>query len=96
MLIIAATVYAFGKTFFWPTTLGVVSEQYPKGGALLLNAISGVGMIFAGTIGSPDIETVQDRNLSAPVKQEMREAYPSLTNTNKGLFFDFQQSIVPS
>jgi len=44
LLILAATVYAFGKTFFWPTTLGVVSEQYPKGGALLLNAISGVGM----------------------------------------------------
>jgi hypothetical protein len=23
--------HAFGKTFFWPTTLGVVSEQYPRG-----------------------------------------------------------------
>ena len=90
MLIIAATVYAFGKTFFWPTTLGVVSEQYPKGGALLLNAISGVGMIFAGTIGSPAIGTVQDRNLAAAVEQAMPEAYPSLTKTTKGQFFDFQ------
>jgi hypothetical protein len=89
MLIIAATVYAFGKTFFWPTTLGVVSEQYPKGGALLLNAISGVGMIFAGTIGSPAIGTVQDRNLAAAVEQAMPEAYPSLATTTTGQFFNF-------
>ena len=31
VLFLAATLYGFGKTFFWPTTLGVVSEQYPKG-----------------------------------------------------------------
>ncbi|MBL9163520.1 MAG: MFS transporter [Planctomycetaceae bacterium] len=90
MLILAATVYAFGKTFFWPTTLGVVSEQYPKGGALLLNAISGVGMIFAGTIGSPAIGTVQDRNLAAAVEQALPETYPELATTTKGQFFDFQ------
>ena len=33
MLFAAATLYAVGKTFFWPTTLGIVSEQYPRGGA---------------------------------------------------------------
>src|SRR5207249_603169 len=33
MLFAAATFYGFGKTFFWPTTLGVVSERYPRGGA---------------------------------------------------------------
>jgi len=57
---LAATLYAFGKTFFWPTTLGVVSEQFPKGGALMLNAIAGVGMISVGTIGNPAIGTLQD------------------------------------
>ncbi len=36
VLFFAATLYALGKTFFWPTTLGVVSEQYPRGGALLI------------------------------------------------------------
>ena len=30
----AATLYGVGKTFFWPTMLGVVAEQLPKGGAL--------------------------------------------------------------
>ena len=36
--ILAATVYGFGKTFLWPTMLGVVSERFPKGGALTLGA----------------------------------------------------------
>ena len=30
MIFIFATLYGFGKTFFWPTMLGVVSEQCPK------------------------------------------------------------------
>ena len=35
--------------------LGVVSEQSPKGGALTLNAISGIGMLAVGTLGFPFI-----------------------------------------
>ncbi|MEE2623427.1 MAG: MFS transporter, partial [Verrucomicrobiota bacterium] len=49
----AATLYGIGKTFFWPTTLGVVSEQFPKGGALTLNAIAGIGMLSVGIVGGP-------------------------------------------
>ncbi|MEL7187020.1 MAG: MFS transporter, partial [Pseudomonadota bacterium] len=45
MIFVAATIYGLGKTFFWPTMLGVVAEQYPKGGALTLNATGGVGML---------------------------------------------------
>ena len=74
MLFAAATFYGVGKTFFWPTTLGVVSEQYPRGGALMLNAIAGVGMISVGTIGNPAIGAVQDRALTA----ELRAADPAL------------------
>lgn len=74
MLFIAATFYGFGKTFFWPTTLGVVSEQYPRGGALMLNAIAGVGMISVGTIGNPAIGAVLDNRQAA----EVRLADPAL------------------
>ena len=74
MLFLAATFYGFGKTFFWPTTLGVVSERYPRGGALMLNAIAGVGMISVGTIGNPGIGTVQDMAIVA----ELRQADPAL------------------
>lgn len=62
MIFVAATIYAFGKTFFWPTMLGVVSEQTPKGGALTLNAISGIGMLAVGTLGFPYIGTLQADN----------------------------------
>jgi MFS family permease len=60
-ILIAATLYGFGKTFFWPTMLGVVSEQCPKGGALTLNAISGIGMLAVGTLGFPYIGTLQTK-----------------------------------
>jgi MFS family permease len=86
MLFIAATFYGFGKTFLWPTTLGVVSEQYPRGGALMLNAIAGVGMISVGTIGNPAIGAVLDNAQAAAV----READPALAKrllvTRPGLF----------
>ena len=55
----AATLYALGKTFFWPTMLGIVSEQTPRGGALTLNAIAGIGMLAVGTLGFPYIGALQ-------------------------------------
>lgn len=65
----AATLYAFGKTFFWPTMLGITSEQCPKGGALTLNAISGIGMIAVGVIGFPLIGAIQEQTASAELKE---------------------------
>lgn len=66
----AATVYALGKTFLWSTTLGLTSEQFPKGGALTLNGVSAVGVLFLGVLGSPYIGYKQDldmdRRLSTP------------------------------
>jgi len=55
LLFVTATLYALGKTFFWPTMLGIVSEQTPKGGALTLNAVSGIGMLAVGVLGFPYI-----------------------------------------
>ncbi|MGE3804665.1 MAG: sugar MFS transporter, partial [Gemmataceae bacterium] len=48
--VLAATVYGFGKTFLWPTMLGVVSERFPRGGAITLGMIGGVGMLSAGLL----------------------------------------------
>ncbi len=86
-LFAAATLYGVGKTFFWPTTLGLVSEQYPRGGALLLNAIAGVGMIAIGTIGGPAIGTMQDQALAAAVEERMPEQFEALQTDVDGLFF---------
>ncbi len=60
-LFLIATLYGLGKTFFWPTMLGVVAEQTPKGGALTLNAVSGIGMLAVGTLGFPYIGVLQTK-----------------------------------
>jgi len=90
ILFLAATLYGFGKSFFWPTTLGVVSEQYPRGGALLLNAISGVGMISVGTLGGPYIGTLQDQDFNQAVKQEVSGVHSTIADTKTGLFSEYQ------
>ncbi len=45
MLFAAATVFAFGVCFFWPTMVGYVAENYPKTGALGMAIIGGAGML---------------------------------------------------
>jgi MFS family permease len=70
LVFLAATLYGCGKTFFWPTTLGIVSEQFPKGGALTLSAIAGVGMISVGVLGNPLLGTIQDHFLDKTLAQQ--------------------------
>src|SRR5438874_2105451 len=41
----AATVFGIGKSFFWPTMIGVTAEQFPRGGALLISLMGGTGML---------------------------------------------------
>lgn len=62
-LLIAATIYGIGQAFFWPCTLGVVAEQFPKGGALTLNTVAAVGMLGVGIIGSPFLGNLQDSQI---------------------------------
>ena len=81
----AATLYGVGKTFFWPTMLGVVSEQTPKGGALTLNAISGIGMLAVGTLGFPYIGALQaTKAIEATAAHEgLNTQVPGLTADEK-------------
>ncbi|HEY1859067.1 MAG TPA: MFS transporter, partial [Gemmataceae bacterium] len=58
--LVAVTIYGLGKTFYWPTMLGVISERFPKGGALALGFSGGVGMLAAGLLGGPGIGYLQD------------------------------------
>lgn len=83
MIFAAATLYGFGKTFFWPTTLGVVSEQCPKGGALTLNAIAGIGMLTVGIVGGPLIGKMQEDSAVAAVT----EAKPDIELTKESSYF---------
>ncbi|MBC7855919.1 MAG: MFS transporter [Pirellulaceae bacterium] len=84
-IFIAATLYGFGKTFFWPTMLGVVSEQCPRGGALTLNAISGIGMLAVGTLGFPYIGTLQTKAQQNAIVEntELQSQIPGLVAGGK-------------
>jgi hypothetical protein len=43
----AATIFAVGICYFWPTMLGVTSERFPKTGALGLAIVGGMGTLSA-------------------------------------------------
>jgi MFS family permease len=90
MCIIAATVYALGKTFLWPTMLAVVSEQFPKGGAISIGMLGGVGMLSAGLLGGPAIGFKQDYNASANLKEKAPEAYERYKAGKEESFFGFK------
>ncbi|RJP31610.1 MAG: MFS transporter [Candidatus Omnitrophota bacterium] len=47
---LVATIFYVGVCFMWPTMLGITSERYPKGGALLLGLIVFIGNFSIGTI----------------------------------------------
>jgi MFS family permease len=48
--ITAATVFGIGKTFFWPTMVGVTAELFPRGGALLMSLMGAAGMTSAAVV----------------------------------------------
>ena len=70
----AATLFGVGITFFWPTILGLTSEQCPKGGALTLNAMGGIGMLAVGILGAPFLGYMQESTTT----QQLRATNPAL------------------
>ncbi len=89
VMILAVTIYGLGKTFFWPTMLGVVAERFPKGGAITMGVIGGVGMLSAGLLGGPGIGYKQDYFASEKIKTESVESYDRYKSdhANRFLFF---------
>lgn len=71
----AVTIYGIGKTFYWPTILGVISERFPKGGALALGISGGIGMLSAGLFGGPGIGYKQDYASVHKLKETSNETY---------------------
>lgn len=64
LLFAAATLFAFGVCFFWPTMLGYVNEKYPATGALGLAIMGGAGMFSAGQM-VPLIGIFYDKGIAA-------------------------------
>jgi len=63
MLFAAATVFAVGVCFFWPTMLGFVNEKFPSTGALGLAIMGGCGMLSVSIV-LPIMGHVYDRGIA--------------------------------
>ena len=74
-IVAVATLYAFGKTFLWSTTLGVVSEQFPRGGALSLNGVSAIGVLGMGVLGAPLMGIWQDIDIDKTLRNDSPAIY---------------------
>src|SRR4029079_13536437 len=88
-IVAAATIYGIGKTFLWPTMLGVVGERFPKGGALTMGTMGGIGMLSAGLLGGPGIGYKQDYFASTKLKELSPDAYERYKSDDKNAFLFF-------
>ena len=93
MILVAATLYGLGKTFFWPTMLGVVAEQFPKGGALTLNITGGVGMLSVGVIGAAFLGNIQDKAIDKALEAEHPAIHAKVVGEEKISVFGKYRSL---
>ena len=93
LILVAATLYGLGKTFFWPTMLGVVAEQFPKGGALTLNIIAGVGMLGVGVVGALFLGNIQDKEIDKSLKDNHTEIHAKVVGPEKTSIFGNYSSL---
>ncbi len=85
----AATVYAIGKTFLWPTMLGVVGERFPKSATVAMALLGCVGMLSAGFLGGPGIGYKQDYFASQYIQEKYEESYERVKAPNENGFLMF-------
>ncbi len=70
--------------------LAVVSERFPKGGAITIGAIGGIGMLSAGLLGGPGIGFKQDYHASAKLKETGADIYDRYKAANENSFLGFK------
>jgi len=59
----AATVFALGVCYFWPTMLGTAAERVPRGGAMALAMLGGIGGLFVNLVTTPQMGRIADKYL---------------------------------
>jgi MFS family permease len=77
--LVALSVYALGKTFFWPTMLAVVGDRFPRTGAIAMSIMGGIGMMSAGLLGGPGLGYAKDRF----TVEHLQATSPALYEANK-------------
>jgi MFS family permease len=85
----AATLFGIGKTYFWPTMIGVTAEQFPRGGALLISLMGGAGMLSVA-VALPMMGARIDAFGPGAALQAVAGVCVILTAIFGGLFFYFK------
>jgi MFS family permease len=74
--LLAATIWAAGVCFMWPTMLGVASERFPRGGALLIGLMGTAGQVsiqifvpIMGRIYDDTLKAALDAGQSQPAAE---------------------------
>ena len=86
----AFTLYGIGQTFYWPTVLGLVSERFPKGGAMTLNTVSAMGLLTVGIFGFPFLGAVKDNFDARTVEQEAPKVFEKHKGNANFFFWKFE------
>lgn len=91
-ILLAATLYGVGKTFFWPTMLGVAAERFAKGGVLTLNCIGGVGMLGL-SVGMVFLGNIQDKRVAMDLTVHHPQLAGSYLGSEKSSVFGAYQAV---
>ena len=82
----AATLYAFGKAFLWPTMLAVAGERYPQSGAVAMSALGASGMLCVGFIGAEMIGVQQSDATAGYLRENHAALYEDFRAPEKTSF----------
>lgn len=92
MAVLAITVYAVGKTFFWPTMLAVASDRFPRTGAVAISVMGGIGMLSAGLIGAPGLGYAKDRFAAEALEKKNAALYAAHQAEKPSKFLRFKEA----
>lgn len=88
IMFLAVSIYGVGKTFLWPTMLGVVGERFPTAAPVAMGLLGAAGMLSAGFLGGPGIGYKQDVHATAHLKANAPAVYDRLkAGEEKGFLF---------
>ncbi|MDP3072842.1 MAG: MFS transporter [Opitutaceae bacterium] len=93
MALVALGIYAVGKTFFWPTMLAVVSDRFPRSGAVAMSIMGGVGMLSAGLIGGPGLGFGKDKFAAEALQASSPAAYAEVKAAEPSKFLGIFEAV---
>ena len=89
-VIVAGTIYAVGKTFFWATMLGVVGERFPKGARSPWERSAASARFPPDCSATPTIGYQQDYYASQKLRQISTPTYERYAAKDKSHLLFFQ------